>query len=123
MGRDFLGPDTGAHAMTQHAHAGVLDQVHIALALGIAAAYIIVPFTALHRLPVTHVTQISGSLFFATCAITHLSIACGFHGSHWLVLADAVQLVSITVFVVSLNRIVTAAFERRRVRRGERGQP
>ncbi len=98
-----------------HGAWGLLAQLHLLLALVIAAAYLSVPFTALRRLaellPKTAV--VSGSMFFLTCAITHLGIAAGFHESHWMVLNDFVQAVSVITFIASLSRVVSRAMHRR----------
>ncbi len=98
---------------------GLLAQVHLGLALIIAAAYLSVPFTALRKLArfLPRTAQISGALFFLTCAITHLSIASGFD-SRWMVVSDLVQAISVVTFIASFSRLVGRAFERRARRMG-----
>ena len=95
-----------------------LDQLHIGLAIIIALAYASIPFTSLRLLAayLPRAAQIGGSLFFITCAITHLAIAAGFHDSHWMIANDAVQAASSITFIASLSRMVGFAMRRRDAR-------
>lgn len=97
-----------------HEHASTLDAVHIGLALIIMAAYVAIPFTALRRIPLPMNAKVAGSLFFITCAITHLGIAAGFHNNPWMVLNDFVQAVSSASFIFILSRMVSHVLNRRR---------
>lgn len=104
--------------LAEHVHSTTqLDpgtQVHLFLAIGIAVAYLLVPFTALRRLPLLPVTRVSGAGLFTTCAITHVALALGVsHGNPWMLLSDLVQLVSVATFIFSLNRQVVWALRRR----------
>jgi hypothetical protein len=102
---------------------GVLQQLHVMLALGITVAYLTVPFTALRLLPVTTAARVFGLLFFATCAITHLALSVGVH-EHPLMLAnDAVQLVAIVGFIRALCRQVAWTMRRREQLRHARPTP
>ena len=90
-----------------------MDYLHIALALGIMCSYLAAPLTALRRLPLTTTTFVSGAFFFATCAITHLALAVGFHDSPWMILNDAIQFIAVVTFLVSLSRQVSHALKYR----------
>lgn len=111
--------------MTHDSYSG-LDITHIALALAIAAAYVTVPFTALRRLPVPRIVQVSGMVFFLTCALTHLALAAGFHDSPWMVLSDLVQFIAVVTFIATLSRMVEMVMNRQRrlaALEAEGGQP
>jgi hypothetical protein len=100
-------------SMHQGAAYDWVDVFHIALALGIAAAYMSVPFTTLRRLPLTPGVKTMAMIFFATCAITHLALAIGFHDSVWMLFNDFAQLVSITSFIVLMARMMGEILKRR----------
>jgi hypothetical protein len=102
--------------LLEHAHYSGLDQIHIMLALVIMVAYMVVPFTALRKLPLPPVARVAGLFFFATCAITHLALAAGFHGNDWMIANDLVQAVSVVTFIVSVSRMVQQVLERREAR-------
>ena len=99
-----------------------MDQIHILLALVIMGAYLSIPFTALRRLPMPRRTRVFGSLFFITCAITHLALAMGFHDSQWMILSDLVQAVASIGFIYSVSQIVEYAL-RRAEKRLQRTEP
>lgn len=103
--------------MTHHGGHGALGQLHLLLALGIMAGYAVVPFTALHRLPLTKPTRVFAVLFFATCAMTHLAIAAGAADSSWMIVNDAVQLVAVIGFIRCLSRQVAWTLRRCQQRR------
>lgn len=90
-----------------------VDAFQIMLAVGIALAYLSVPFTTLRRVPITVTVKVSAMLFFITCAITHLAMAIGFHDSPWMLVNDLIQLASITTFIVSFSRMVSWAMDRK----------
>lgn len=104
-------------------HYTAAEQLHIMLALVIMAAYLAIPFTALRKLPVPQSARIFGALFFATCAITHLAIAVGFHDDRWMLVNDAVQLVSAVGFIACLTRQVRYTLRRRDQLRSDGGAP
>lgn len=106
-----------------HHPVGWDQQLHIMFALGIMAAYAAIPLTALRRLPVTKCTRTFAVLFFATCAITHLAIAVGFHDDRWMLVNDAVQLVSAVGFIACLTRQVRYTLRRRDQLRSDGGAP
>lgn len=102
-----------------HTHEySALDQLHIGLAIIIALAYASIPFTSLRLLAayLPRAAWIGGSLFFLTCAITHVGIAAGFHNSPWMILNDLVQAASSITFIASLSKMVGFAMRRRAAR-------
>lgn len=99
-----------------HQHFSVAEQVHIYISVIITIAYLTVPFTALRRIPLPRITQISGILFFLTCAITHVGLAAGLHESNWFILNDAIQMASVIIFIVTLIRMVDRCFDQAKER-------
>jgi hypothetical protein len=98
-------------------HYAPIDYIHIVFALGIMAAYMSIPFISrLRHLPLTRTTRTAGTFFFATCAITHLAIAAGFHDSHWMLLNDTIQLIAVVTFIVSLTHHLNAAIRHKEAR-------
>lgn len=91
--------------------------VHVVLALAIMTAYLIVPFTALRRLPLPWHTRLAAFGFFLTCALTHLAIAVGFHENRLMLANDTVQLVCVVAFITTLSRLVGETLRRRDARR------
>lgn len=85
--------------------------------LVIVAGYLLVPFTVLRYLPLTLLIRLAGSLFFVTCAITHVSMAFGFSGSKWMVVNHSVQAVSVVWFVLGFWRLLRAALHRAEAKR------
>lgn len=108
-----------AHVAGHHYTAA--DHIHILFALGIMAAYLSIPFIdRLRNLPLTTATRIAGTFFFLTCAITHLAIAAAFHDNSWMLLNDAIQLISVVTFIATLTRHLGAAMRRKEaLRRGD----
>lgn len=102
----------------QH-HYSPADQVHIMLSLVIMVGYLLVPFTALRKIPLPRITRVSGLLFFLTCALTHVGMAVGVSGSDWFILNDAVQAVSVVTFIFTLNNMVTNYFATDAVRKAD----
>lgn len=96
-----------------------IDQIHILLALIIMASYLAIPFTALRKLPMPRVARIYGTAFFATCAITHLAVAAGFHDSPWMVVNDLIQAVSAIGFITRMSRMVAVVLAERAARDSE----
>lgn len=78
----------------------------------IVAGYVIVPFTVLRYLPLTMSVRLSGSLFFLTCALTHLSMAFGFSASRWMVINHGVQAVAVVWFVLGFWFLLREALRR-----------
>jgi hypothetical protein len=105
----------------QHHHYGAIEQIHIVLALIIMGAYVAVPLTSMRRLKLTRQARYSAIGFFATCAITHLSVAAGFHDNPWMTLNDAVQAASTIVFIASVSRMVDHVISRRKAPEPEEG--
>lgn len=77
--------------------------------LGIVVGYVLVPFTVLRYLPLTRSVLFSGTLFFLTCALTHLSMALDFSGSVWMVVNHAVQAVAVVWFVLGFFSLLRRA--------------
>lgn len=84
--------------------------------LGIVVGYVLVPFTVLRYLPLTRNVLVSGTLFFLTCALTHLSMAFGFSGTEWMVVNHVVQAVAVVWFVLGFFSLLRRASVLRRVR-------
>lgn len=68
--------------------------------LGIVVGYALVPFTVLRYLPLTRNVTIAGTLFFLTCALTHLSMAFRFADSRAMVVNHVVQAGAVVWFVL-----------------------
>lgn len=102
--------------MHHHDDVGATLLVVFVLAnLVIVAGYVIVPFTLLGRkVPMTRPVRIAGILFFATCALTHLSMAL-FWPLWWaLVASHVVQACSVWYFVLGFSRLIRDADAKRR---------
>lgn len=103
--------------MHVHGFAGVLNTVaNLVIVLG----YLFVPFSVLRYLPLTPSVRCAGALFFLTCAITHLSMAFGFHDSVWMVVNHVVQALAVVWFVLGFWLLLREAVQRAEVRRYER---
>ncbi len=66
----------------------------------IVAGYVMVPFTVLRYLPLTLRVRVAGSLFFVTCALTHLSMAFMFEHARWMVFNHVLQAIAVVWFVL-----------------------
>ncbi len=75
----------------------------------IVVGYILIPVLWPRLLPLTAVVQVSGTVFFATCALTHLSMAFGFEHSNWMILNHVVQAVAVLTFVITFTRLLRIA--------------
>lgn len=101
--------------MHDHELSGTLATVFILSNLIIVAGYVIVPFTLLgRRMPMTRPVRVAGILFFATCAITHLSMALLWPMWWLLVLNHVVQAAAVWYFVLGFSRLIRDAEARRR---------
>lgn len=76
--------------------------------IGIVVGYVLVPFTVLRYLPLTRNVLFSGSLFFLTCALTHLSMAVPIDFK-WMVVNHVVQAVSVVWFVLAFFGLLRKA--------------
>ncbi len=101
-----------AHVHTQDATSIIFDSIHVWLAIAIFACYLAIPFTALRRLPLPRLTRLAGIGFFITCALTHLMTALDLAHSRWMIASDAVQLLCVAVFIISLSRMVATVMDR-----------
>lgn len=99
-------------------HYSPLEWVHLILALIIASAYLAIPFTALRRLSqyLPMKARVGGTLFFITCALTHLAIAGHVHENKWMILNDLVQAVAVITFITSLSMMVGKVMDKRAAR-------
>jgi hypothetical protein len=80
--------------------------------LVIVAGYLVVPFTVLRYLPLSVSVRWAGSFFFATCGLTHLSMAFGFDDAKWMVVNHVVQAASVVWFVLGFWLLLRAAIRR-----------
>lgn len=78
----------------------------------IVLGYVLVPFTVMRYLPLSPSVRFSGTLFFATCAVTHLAMAFGVEHSAWLVVNHVVQAFAVVWFVVGFWLLLRAAMRR-----------
>ncbi len=99
---------------------GLALWLNIAANLAIVAGYVIVPFTVLRHLPLTRSVRFSGSIFFATCAFSHVAMAFGFEHSGAMLVNHVVQAVAVVAFVWGFYRLLQRADKRRGRRDGER---
>jgi hypothetical protein len=79
----------------------------------IVTGYLLVPALWLPWLPLQRWVLLSGSVFFLTCAITHLGLA--FHARHdagWMQVNHVVQAVAVMGFVSGFGRQLRKAHER-----------
>jgi hypothetical protein len=76
-----------------------MDILNVIANLTIVAGYVVVPFTWLRYLALSSQVLLSGTLFFLTCALTHLAMT--FHAEHdgWMVVNHCVQGASVMWFV------------------------
>lgn len=84
--------------------------------VAIVTGYVLVPFTVLRYLPLTRSVLASGTMFFLTCAITHLSMAFNFIGEEVLVVNHVVQGASVILFVSGFFSLLRKADQLRRVK-------
>lgn len=102
----------------QHDHVNnTLVTVYVVANLAIVGGYVVVPFTLLgRRMPMTRRVRYAGILFFATCAVTHLSMAL-FWPLWWLLVASHVlQACAVWYFVLGFSRLIAEAEVRRNPR-------
>lgn len=98
-----------------HEITGTLATVYILANLIIVGGYVIVPFTLLgRRMPMTRPVRVAGIVFFATCAITHLSMALFWPLWWWLVFSHAIQAAAVWYFVLGFSRLIRDAQVQRR---------
>lgn len=96
---------------------GALRTLFILANLVIVAGYVLVPFTLLgRRMPMTRPVRIAGILFFATCALTHLSMAMFWPLWWMLVVSHIVQACAVWYFVLGFSRLIRDAEVKRRTR-------
>lgn len=86
------------------------DGLNFVSNLVIVAGYILVPFLWLPYLPLTKPVLISGTMFFLTCAFTHVSMAFGFEHHPLMVLNHVVQAVAVMAFVIGFARLLRKAY-------------
>ncbi len=96
---------------------GIALWINIAANLAIVAGYVIVPFTVLRHLPLTRSVRFSGSIFFATCALSHVAMAFRLQHSGLMLINHIVQAVAVVAFVWGFYRLLQRA-DRHRARRG-----
>ncbi|MEU1761319.1 hypothetical protein [Micromonospora sp. NPDC005652] len=106
--------------MHQH-NLGLAAVLNIVANLVIVAGYVLVPFTVLRRLPLTRNVLAAGTLFFTTCAATHLAMAANATGSPLMVANHVLQAASVIWFVIAFSLLLRAAHRRRPAQ--ERGGP
>lgn len=82
----------------------------------IVAGYVLVPFTVLRYLPLTRRVRLAGSLFFVTCAITHVGMAFGFAFSELMVLNHVLQAGAVMWFVLGFWMLLRTAMHRAEVK-------
>ena len=107
--------------MHHHDVNGVLLAAYVIANLAIVGGYIAVPFTLLgRRMPMTRHVRVAGILFFATCAVTHLSMAL-FWPLWWpLIASHILQAGAVWYFVLGFSRLIAEAEVRRRPRTAAR---
>lgn len=94
-----------------------LSLVFVISNLAIVAGYIAVPFTLLGRkMPMTRHVRIAGIFFFATCAVTHLSMAFWWPVTWLLIVNHTAQACAVWYFVIGFSRLIREAEVRRRKR-------
>lgn len=96
-----------------HQHTDPTQWINVVANLAIVAGYFIVPFTVLARMPLTRAVRASGSVFFATCGLTHLAMAFGFENTLFMVGVHVVQAVAVIAFVLGFHRLLRDAGRRR----------
>lgn len=92
-------------ALTQHLHLAPLAAINLVANLVIVTGYLLVPFTVLRYLPLSRSVQVAGSLFFTTCALSHLGMGLGFmmNGEKhlwFMVINHVVQAIAVIWFVL-----------------------
>jgi hypothetical protein len=102
-----------------HAAGDVWSVVNTLANLMIVAGYLLVPFTVLRYMPLTRRVRVAGSLFFVTCAITHLSMAFGFSDARWMLVNHVVQAFAVVWFVLAFWLLLRFAMRRGKELRGE----
>jgi hypothetical protein len=95
-----------------HHHADPDHWLNLAANLAIVASYLLVPFTVLRYLPLTRPVRASGTIFFGTCALTHMSMAFGFHDTLFMLAVHVIQAVAVVVFVLGFHRLLRNASRR-----------
>lgn len=80
----------------------------------IVVGYLLVPFIWLPYLPLTRPVLISGTLFFLTCAMTHVSLVFRFEHHPWMTLNHVAQAVAVLWFVIGFARLLRRADSIRR---------
>ena len=105
----------GAHGMGLHPS----DMVDAVANVIIVVGYVIVPFTVLRYLPLTASVKTAGTLFFLTCALTHLGMAFDQHDALWMVVNHVVQAVAVVWFVIGFWLLLRAALRRVAARRAK----
>lgn len=93
----------------QHELTGMLWAVNFIANLGIVGGYMLVPFTVLRYLALTRSVTVSGTLFFLTCALTHLAMAVGFTYSPLMVINHVVQFGAVVWFVLGFFQLLRQA--------------
>jgi hypothetical protein len=94
-----------------------LVTVYVVANIAIVGGYVVVPFTLLgRRMPMTRRVRFAGILFFATCAVTHLSMA--FFWPLWwpIVAGHVLQACAVWYFVLGFSRLIAEAEVRRMAR-------
>lgn len=86
-----------------------MDTLNVVANLLIVAGYVTVPFTWLRYLALNTQVLLSGTLFFLTCALTHVGMV--IHAEHdgWMVVNHCVQGVSVVWFVLSFWALLKRA--------------
>lgn len=77
--------------------------------IAIVAGYVLVPFTVLRYLPLTKNVLFAGTLFFLTCALTHISMAFDFVGSEIMVFNHVIQAGAVGWFVIGFFLLLRKA--------------
>ncbi len=85
------------------------DSVNLVANLLIVVGYLLVPVVWMPYLPLTLPVKAAGTVFFATCALTHLGMAFGFVHSGWMVVNHVVQAIAVLAFVTGFARLLRKA--------------
>ncbi len=89
------------------------DVLNVLANLTIVAGYLLVPAIWLPYLPLTRFVRASGTLFFATCAITHIGMAFGWTHFGWMLVNHVIQAIAVMCFVLGFGKHLHAAATRK----------
>lgn len=75
----------------------------------IVAGYLLMPFTVMRHLPLTRGVYAAASVFFGTCALTHLALAYHFEHATVMTVIHVIQAAAVIWFVLSFSALLRAA--------------